>query len=105
MPVPGRSFPWEGPLLMCMTGAVMPIVRNPESPSCADVPEAPVSRSVSGSPSGPELCRGLTVVGSHQAHGGYKFSKILVFPESLNLVIGNKYCWLFPWRGRFLVPS
>lgn len=45
------------------------------------------------------------MVGSHQAHGGYKFSKILVFPESLNLVIGNKCCWLFPWSGRFLVPS
>lgn len=45
------------------------------------------------------------MVGSHHAHGGYKFSKILVFPKSWNVVIGNKCCWLFPWRGRFLVPS
>lgn len=67
MPAPGRSFPGEGLLPMCMTGAITRIFRNPELPSCADVPGvAHVPRSVSGS-SGPELGRGLTLYGGESS--------------------------------------
>lgn len=92
---------------MCMTGAITQLCRNPDSELCR----------CSRVGSRPSQCQwllpqdlssaedGLFMVGGHQARGGYKFSRILVFPESLNLVIGNKCCCLFPWRGRFLVPS
>lgn len=46
-----------------------------------------------------DLIRKAHVLRSCQVHGGkYKFSKILIFLENLNFVIGNKFCQLFSLR-------